>query len=186
MRKSIFALLLLVISAGGFYYYTTYVYKTKPARIRELDESIRRENEKLIAAQIIANELKQVTRLIEGNLAQSQRDSLAEDASLPFMNQLTDILRDHDIDLRVIEPKSRRTYSSYIATPYVLGVNTSYKSLVNFLNDVEKSNRLVTLDKFDLSSQVKQVQALAKQETGLTTKRPMSIELSTLTLIKQK
>ncbi|MCB9366882.1 MAG: type 4a pilus biogenesis protein PilO [Calditrichaeota bacterium] len=185
MRKSIFALLLLVITAGGFYYYTQYVYKDKPARVRELDESIRRENEKLIAAQIIANELKQVTRLIEGNLAQSQRDSLAEDASLPFMNQLTDILRDHDIDLEVIEPKTRKSYPTYVATPYLLEMNTSYKSLVRFLNDVEKSNRLVTLDKFELSSQVKQVQAIAKKE-GLTTKRPMSIELSTLTLIKQK
>ena len=63
-------------------------------------------------------------------------------------------------------------------------VNTSYKSLVNFLNDVEKSNRLVTVDKFELSSQVKQVQAMAKN--GLSDKRPMMLELSTLTLIKQK
>ena len=184
MRKSIFALLLLVISAGGFYYYNTYVFQSKPSRVRELDESIRRENEKLIAAQIIANELQQVTRLIEGNLAQSQRDSLAEDASLPFMNQLTDILRNHNIDLEVIEPGRRRNYSTYLATPYAMEMNTSYKSLVEFLNDVERSNRLVTLDKFELSSQVKQVQVMAKQ--GLTDKRPMSIALSTLTLIKQK
>ncbi len=184
MRKSIIALLLLIVVAGGFYYYNQYVYKAKPAQVRELDESIRRENEKLIAAQIIANELKQVTRLIEGNLAQSQRDSLAEDASLPFMNQLTDILRTHDIDLKIIEPGRRRNYNTYVATPYAVEVYTSYKSLVNFLNDVEKSNRLVTLDKFELSSQVKQVQAMAKD--GLTDKRPMSLEMSTLTLIKQK
>ena len=89
MRKAIAALILLIIAAGGFYYYLKLVYKQKPGIVRELDEEIRVENEKLIAAQIIASELKQVTRLIEGNLAQSQRDSLAEDASLPFMNQLT-------------------------------------------------------------------------------------------------
>ncbi|MCB1059153.1 MAG: type 4a pilus biogenesis protein PilO [Calditrichaeota bacterium] len=184
MRKAIIALILLVIAAGGFYYYLKFVYKPKPGIVRELDEEIRVENEKLIAAQIIANELQQVTRLIEGNLAQSQRDSLAEDASLPFMNQVTDILRDHDIDLKTIEPGRRRNYSTYLATPYNMEVYTSYKSLVNFLNDVEKSNRLVTVDKFELSSQVKQVQAMAKN--GLTDKRPMMIELSTLTLIKQK
>ncbi|NUO18726.1 type 4a pilus biogenesis protein PilO [bacterium] len=184
MRKAIAALILLIVVAGSFYYYLKFVYKPKPGIVRELDEEIRVENEKLIAAQIIANELQQVTRLIEGNLAQSQRDSLAEDASLPFMNQVTDILRAYNIDLKSIEPGRRRNYNTYIATPYNLEVNTSYKSLVNFLNDVEKSNRLVTVDKFELSSQVKQVQAMAKN--GLTDKRPMMIELSTLTLIKQK
>lgn len=184
MRKALAALILLAVAAGGFYYYLKLVYKPKPGIVRELDEEIRVENEKLIAAQIIANELQQVTRLIEGNLAQSQRDSLAEDASLPFMNQMTDILRDHNIDLKSMEPGRRRNYNTYLATPYNLEVNTSYKSLVNFLNDVEKSNRLVTVDKFELSSQVKQVQAMAKN--GLTDKRPMMIEVSTLTLIKQK
>ncbi len=133
MRKAIAALILLIIAAGGFYYYLKLEYKQKPGIVRELDEEIRVENEKLIAAQIIASELKQVTRLIEGNLAQSQRDSLAEDASLPFMNQLTDIMRNHGIDLKTIEPGRRRNYNTYIATPYMVEVYTSYKSLVNFL-----------------------------------------------------
>jgi len=185
MRKIVVALIMLLVVAGGFYYFLQFTYKSKPGIVRELDEQIKVENEKLIAAQIIANELKQVTRLIEGNLAQSQRDSLAEDASLPFMNQLTDILRAHNIDLRTIEPGRRRNMNTYVATPYTVEVNTSYKSLVNFLNDVEKSNRLVTLDKFELTSQVKQVQAMAKQQ-GLSDKRPMMLEMSTLTLIKQK
>ncbi|MBK6910653.1 MAG: type 4a pilus biogenesis protein PilO [bacterium] len=184
MRKIIVALIMLLVVAGGFYYYLQFTFKDKPTIVRELDEQIKVENEKLIAAQIIANELKQVTRLIEGNLAQSQRDSLAEDASLPFMNQLTDILRNHQIDLKLIEPGRRKNLNTYVATPYTVEVLTSYRSLVSFLNDVEKSNRLVTVDKFELTSQVKQVQAQAKQ--GLTDKRPMMIELSTLTLIKQK
>lgn len=92
------------------------------------------------------------------------------------MNQLTDIMRNHNIDLKTIEPGRRRNYNTYLAMLYMVEVNTSYKSLVNFLNDVEKSNRLVTVDKFELSSQVKQVQAMAKN--GLTDKRPMMLEMS--------
>jgi Tfp pilus assembly protein PilO len=184
MKKSLFALILLFVAAGTFYYYQQYVYRPKPVKVRELDRQIQQENEKLIAAQIIANELKQVTKLIEGNLAQSARDSLAEDASLPFMNQLTDILRDHDIDLVSIDPGARRSYADYLATPYTLDVQTSYKSLVDFLNDMEKSNRLATVDRLDLNSTVKRVQALAKE--GKMEKRPMTITLSTLTLIKHK
>jgi len=184
MRKTIAALVLLVICAGGFYYYQDVIYKPKPAQIRELDIAIQRENEKLIAAQIIASELQHVTRMIEGNLAQSARDSLAEDASLPFMDQLTDVLRDHDIDLKRIEPGRRRNFANYIRNPYDMEIITSYSSLVDFLNDMEKSNRLVTVDEFDLSSSVKQFQAYAKE--GRIDKRPMEITLSTLTLIKQR
>ncbi|MFZ5433813.1 MAG: type 4a pilus biogenesis protein PilO, partial [Calditrichota bacterium] len=156
----------------------------KPAKVRELDRTIQQENEKLIAAQIIAGELQHVTRLIEGTLAQSARDSLAEDASLPFMNQVTDILRAYEIDLVTIQPGARRNFADYIRIPYSMDVHTSYKSLVNFLNDVEKNNRLVTVDRLELASTVKRVQALAKQ--GKLDKRPMTITLSTLTLLKHK
>ncbi len=56
--------------------------------------------------------------------------------------------------------------------------------LIGFLNDIEKNNRLVTVDRLDLTSTVKRVQALAKQ--GTLEKRPMTITLSTLTLLKHK
>jgi Tfp pilus assembly protein PilO len=184
MRKTITALIVFLIVAGGFYYFQEYEYKPKPAKIRELDISIQKENEKLIAAQIIAGELKQVTHLIEGNLAQSARDSLAEDASLPFMDQLTDALRKHDIDLVRIEPGNRRNFADHLRVPYYMEIVTSYASLVGFLNDMEKSNRLVTLQDFELNSTVKQFQALAKE--GKIDKRPVNLTLSTLTLIKQR
>jgi Tfp pilus assembly protein PilO len=184
MRKVLVAMLLLAVAGLGFYYFQKLVYSPKPAQVKEMDRTIQQENEKLIAAQIIANELKHVTKLIEGNLAQSARDSLAEDASLPFMNQITDLLRTHGINLVAIEPGTRKNFADYIQTPYTLDVETSYKSLVDFLNDVEKSNRLVTVDHMDLNSTVKRVQALAKN--GKLDKRPMSITLSTLTLIKHK
>lgn len=184
MKKVFFGLILLAIAGLSFYYYQKLVFSPKPGRVKELNRVIQQENEKLIAAQIIANELKHVTKLIEGNLAQSARDSLAEDASMPFMNQITDILRAHDIDLVSIEPGVRRNFADYIQNPYTMTVTTSYKSLVNFLNDVEKNNRLVTVDRMDLQSNVKKVQALAKK--GKFEKRELEITFSTLTLLKHK
>ncbi len=175
---------MLAIVGVGFYYYQKLVYTPKPGKIKELDKVIQQENEKLIAAQIIAGELKHVTKLIEGNLAQSARDSLAEDASLPFMNQVTDILRAHNISLVTIKPNPKKNYADYIETPYTMDLETSYRSLVDFLNDVEKNNRLVTVGRLEVNSTVKRVQALAK--AGKLDKRPMSITLSTLTLLKHK
>ncbi len=184
MRKVFAGLLLLAIAAVGFYYYQKLVYTPKPGKIKELDKVIQQENEKLIAAQIIAGELQHVTKLIEGNLAQSARDSLAEDASLPFMNQVTDILRAHGMNLVTIKPGAKKNFADYISTPYTMDVETDFKSLVSFLNDVEKNNRLVTVDRLELNSTVKRVQALAK--AGKLDKRPVSITVSTLTLLKHK
>lgn len=184
MKRALFALILLVIVGGTFYYYQNYVYRQKPTKVRELDRIIRIENEKLIAAQIIANELQHVTLLIEGNLAQSARDSLAEDASLPFMDQLTDILREYNIDLVSIQPGRRKHMADYITIPYTMSINTTYESLVNFLNDMEKNNRLVTVDDMELNSSVKRVQSLAKE--GSYEKRPVTLTVSTLTLLKHK
>jgi Tfp pilus assembly protein PilO len=184
MKKILFGFLLLAIAALSFYYYQKLVFRPKPAKVKELDRTIQQENEKLIAAQIIAGELQHVTKLIEGNLAQTARDSLAEDASLPFMNQVTDVLRQYDIRLVSIEPGVRRNFADYIQNPYVMEVESSYKSMVNFLNDMEKNNRLVTVDRLEVQSNVKKVQALAKR--GVLEKRPMSITLSTLTLLKHK
>ena len=184
MKKILFGFLLLAIAALSFYYYQKLVFHPKPSKVKELDRMIQQENEKLIAAQIIASELQHVTKLIEGNLAQSARDSLAEDASLPFMNQVTDILRLYEINLVSIEPGVRRNFADYIQNPYVMELEGSYKSLVNFLNDMEKNNRLVTIDRLEVQSNVKKVQALAKR--GKLEKRQMSITLSTLTLLKHK
>jgi Tfp pilus assembly protein PilO len=184
MKRVLVGLILLAVAGLGFYYYQKLVFFPKPARVKELDRVIQQENEKLIAAQMIASELKNVTKLIEGNLAQTSRDSLAEDASLPFMNQVTDILRSQNVDLISIMPGTRKNFADYLATPYTMNVETSYKALVNFLNELEKSNRLVTVDRINLNSGVKKVQALAKD--GKYEKRPMEIQLSTLTLLKHK
>jgi Tfp pilus assembly protein PilO len=184
MKKILFAILLLALAGGSFYYYQKYVYTKKPAKIRELDKAIQVENEKLITAQIIANELQQVTKLIEGNLAQSARDSLAEDASMPFMDQVTDILRKYDIHLKSIEPGHKKNFADYIQTPYTMEIEANYKALVSFLNDLEKTNRLVTVDNLDLVSNIKRVQQLAKD--GRIDIRPITITISTLTLLKHK
>ena len=64
-------------------------------------------NENLISAQILASQLDRVFTLFQENLALSKVDSLADDANLPFLNNLTDILDELDITLMGIKPKPR-------------------------------------------------------------------------------
>lgn len=184
MKKTITALLILVVFGLGHYFYHRLVYAELPRQIRQLDMTISRENEKLIAAQIIARELQQVTRLIEGNLALSLRDSLAEDASMPFMDYVTDLLREMDVRLIRIQPGQRVHMADYIKTPYVLEVESSYANMVNFLNRLEKSDRLVTVETFELSNSVKRSEESVQR--GDIDRRPLAITISTLTLLKHR
>ena len=54
-----------------------------------LEEEQQELNENLISAQILASQLDRVFTLFQENLALSKADSLADDASLPFLNNLT-------------------------------------------------------------------------------------------------
>jgi Tfp pilus assembly protein PilO len=184
MKKVLIALLILLVFGGGQYLYQRLVYAELPRRINQLDKAISAENEKLIASQIIASELQQVTRLIEGNLALSLKDSLAEDASMPFMNYMTDLLRQMNVRLIKIEPGQRINMADYIKTPYSLEVETSYANMVNFLNRLEKSERLVTVEEFELSNSIKRTEESMKR--GGFDQRPMSITISTLTFLKHR
>ena len=80
----------------------------KPFQIKLLEQEETELNENLISAQILAVNLIGFT-LFSENLALSQQDSLAEDASLPFLNSLTDILDDLNIQLLGIKPKDRES-----------------------------------------------------------------------------
>ena len=88
------ALIVLTIS---YWLSSTFFIADKPFEIKLLEQEETELNENLISAQILASKLDRVYTLFQENLALSQQDSLAEDASLPFLNSLTDILDDLNI-----------------------------------------------------------------------------------------
>ena len=98
------ALILLTIS---YWASASVLIGEKPFEIRLLEEEQEELNENLISAQILASQLDRVFTLFQENLALSKADSLADDANLPFLNSLTDILDDLDIKLLGIKPKPR-------------------------------------------------------------------------------
>ena len=88
------ALVLLTIS---YWASASVLIGKKPFEIRLLEEEQEELNENLISAQILASQLDRVFTLFQENLALSKADSLADDANLPFLNSLTDILENLDI-----------------------------------------------------------------------------------------
>ena len=92
----------------------------KPFQIKVLEEEQQELNENLISAQILASQLDRVFTLFQENLALSKADSLADDANLPFLNNLTDMLEDLDIKLLGIKPKPRMDKITYLKAPYII------------------------------------------------------------------
>jgi len=184
MKRNLVLLLLLALFGGGAWIYHKMVFSEYPQQIRQFDRNIQLLDEKLISAQIIHSQLDLVANLIEKNLAASKADSLTEDASLPFLKYITDILNDLNVKLIKLEPAKKSARLDYVRTPYTLTIESTYTELGKFINQLEKSERLITVEQFEIDNAVRKSSAMA--EKGDPKKHEMILRISTLTLIKQR
>ncbi len=182
MKRLIFLLSLSLIFGLSFFGYYRTVYPKMPREIESLNRRIEAKNEKLISAQILASDLNLVARLIDQNLAISAKDSLAQDASLPFLDFMTGLLEEHDIKLVTLEPDRRRvTRHDYVRTSYELVIDCNFKGFGKFVNSLEKSERLVTVESFEVKNTI--AEAASKDKEKYDT-HFFELKVTTLTLIK--
>lgn len=184
MKRNIIMLALLVLFGAGAWAYNHFIYSKYPSQIRQLDRTIQLRDERLISAQIIHQQLDLVANLIEKNLALSKSDSLAEDASMPFMEYLTGIINQTKIKLVKLEPGRQSARLDYVRTPYTLTMEASYDKLGKFVNELEKSERLITIEQIEIDNAIRKSGAQA--EKGDISAKPVVMRISTLTLIKQR
>ena len=182
-RNGVFALLIIVLTAG-FWANQTWIIADKPEDLLDFEDELVELNEQLISAQILANRVEQVYKLFEQNLALSKQDSLADDASLPFLKSLMEMMNEHGITLLNIKPKPRIDKSNYIAAPYEVIMKCSYEQLGKFMARLEKSPRLVTIDAFHVKNGIERIKSNAR-EIDLR-EQVIEIHLSTLTMVKSK
>ena len=156
----------------------------KPFEIRVLEEEQQELNENLISAQILASQLDRVFTLFQENLALSKADSLADDASLPFLNNLTDMLEELDIKLLGIKPKPRIDKVTYFKAPYIITLECSYDQFGKFLSEIERSPRLITVDEFEVKNGIERIKANTNEDKLIY--QEFVVNLSTITLVKSK
>ena len=122
--------------------------------------------------------------LFQENLALSKADSLADDASLPFLNNLTDVLEELDIKLLGIKPKPRIDKITYFKAPYIVTLECSYDQFGKFLSELERSPRLITIDEFEVKNGIERIKANTDEEKLIY--QEFVVSLSTITLVKSK
>ena len=156
----------------------------KPFEIRVLEEEQQELNENLISAQILASQLDRVFTLFQENLALSKSDSLADDANLPFLNNLTDMLDELEIKLLGIKPKPRVDKITYFKAPYLITLECTFDQFGRFLSEVERSPRLITVDEFEVKNGIERIKANTEEEKLM--EQEFVVNLSTITLVKSK
>ena len=175
------ALVLLTLS---YWVSASVLIGEKPFEITVLEEEQQELNENLISAQILASQLDRVFTLFQENLALSKSDSLADDANLPFLNNLTDMLDELEIKLLGIKPKPRVDKITYFKAPYLITLECTFDQFGKFLSEVERSPRLITLDEFEVKNGIERIKANTEEEKLLT--QEFVVNLSTITLVKSK
>ena len=156
----------------------------KPFQIQLLEDEQTELNENLISAQILASQLDRVFTLFQENLALSQMDSLAEDASMPFLNSLTDMMDALNIELLNIKPKQRIKKGGYFKSPYIVTIRCTFDEFGKFLSEIERSPRLITIDEYEVKNGIERIKANASEEDLMY--QEFLINLSTITLVKSK
>ena len=156
----------------------------KPFEIRVLEEEQQELNENLISAQILASQLDRVFTLFQENLALSKSDSLADDANLPFLNNLTDMLDELEIKLLGIKPKPRIDKITYFKAPYIITLECTFDQFGKFLSEVERSPRLISVDEFEVKNGIERIKANTEEEKLMD--QEFVVNLSTITLVKSK
>ena len=175
------ALVLLTLS---YWVSASVLIGEKPFEIRVLEEEQQELNENLISAQILASQLDRVFTLFQENLALSKSDSLADDANLPFLNNITDMLDELEIKLLGIKPKPRVDKITYFKAPYLITLECTFDQFGKFLSEVERSPRLITLDEFEVKNGIERIKANTEEEKLM--EQEFVVNLSTITLVKSK
>jgi len=183
-RRNIILFGALVLLTISYWASASVLIGEKPFEIRLLEEEQEELNENLISAQILASQLDRVFTLFQENLALSKADSLADDANLPFLNSLTDILDDLEIKLLGIKPKPRVDKITYFKAPYLITLECTFEQFGLFLSEVERSPRLITVDEFEVKNGIERIKANTEEEKLM--EQEFVVNLSTITLVKSK
>ena len=174
----------IIILTLSYWVSSAFFIGDKPFEIKLLEQEETELNENLISAQILASKLDRVYTLFQENLALSQQDSLAEDASLPFLNSLTDILDDLDIQLLGVKPKDRESKGDYYKSPYVITVECTDDEFGKFLAEIERSPRLITLNEYEVKNGIERVKTNVSEDDLL--EQVFELNLATITLVKSR
>ena len=84
-------------------------------------------------------------------------NNIDKEASIEFLESLTDIIEELNIAILNIKPQKKVTKGKYTYIPYDLDIRCSYEQFGKLINALETNDRLIQIDEFKLQNNVKKV-----------------------------
>ena len=180
MKRNISLLSVFLIFLLGSYFQHELMDK-KLEKLSDLKAEQKKVNERFISADLLSKNLNRVLDLFNENLALTIGDSKNDEASMPFLDNLTDLFVSLGIEVLDIKPVSkekRGSKNTYI--PYKLELMCTFQEFANLVNDLEKSDRLIVIDEFRFFSNAQKLSKKKDPESVMNHKVYLVISAVTL------
>ena len=184
MKRNIILTVLLALFLIGSFFQNGMVIKKKFTDLKDLKNEQKKVNEKFISADLINKGLDRVTDLFNNNLALSLGDVKNDEASLIFLDNLTDVFNNLNVQILNIKPKRKEKRGKHIFIPYQLELVCTFEEFANLVNDLEKNERLIVIDEFHFFSNLDKLSR--KQDPESIMNHKVELIISTVTLNKSK
>jgi len=193
MKKNLIIAGILLVYVLGFWYYYKKVIEPQPLILADLQSQLAEKTRQKLSAQILTRDLQNVNDLIQNNLVENLSDSLAQSASIPFLNYITGLMDELKIVLISMKPSNvmrwdettgaRLINQEYIEIPYSMSILASYEELGEFLERLEKSQRLIKVARIQLANPI-DFAYYEGQVSGKPDQHPINLVIHTLTILK--
>ncbi len=179
MKRNIALFSVFLIFLIGSYFQHGFM-EEKLERLLDLKAEQKKVNEKFISADLLSKNLNRVLGLFDSNLALSANDSKNDEASMPFLDDLTDKFVELGIEVLDIKPVSKGKRGSNTYIPYKLELLCTFQEFGNLINDLEKNERLIVVDEFRFYSNSQKLSTKKDPESVLTHKVYLVISAVTI------
>ena len=170
-------LIFSAIQIGNNFY-----FKEKPDIIMDLEIDQKKANEKFITAQLLSSSLNRVYQIFIQNLTFGNKGESDKNASIDFLNYLTDVLNNLEIKILSIKPKSSEKRGKNLYNPYEINIKSSYEKFGKFITKLEQTKRLIEIDEITLSNGLERIRSTNRGEQLQT--QDYSMIISTISLNK--
>ena len=157
---------------------------SKPDVIYDLEGEQKKVNEKFITAQILSQSLDRVYEVFKQNLNTNSKLNKSHE-KMPFLNDLTDIIHKLNIkDPLSMRPLSNDKRKTYTVSSYYLEIECSYEKLGKFIAELEKNDRLIEINEFEIVNGYERV--TSSNNMDKLPDQLIKLELATISLNKTK
>ena len=94
--------------------------------------------------------------IFEQNLV-TKDNELDKEASIEFLESLTDIIEKLNIAILSIKPQKKVKKGKYTYIPYDLDIRCSYEQFGKLVSALETNDRLIQIDEFKLQNNVEKI-----------------------------